>query len=97
LTEAGAPPGYLNDPDGAEGAGHPDYGSGPLTTLANRDAFRSSLPSSTNMAAVNDLIAKGCSAAWIRDTRVRCESWDRKGSQEPHLANPRPAILRGAS
>jgi len=35
--------------------------------LADRDAFRSSLPSSTNMAAVNDLIAKGCSAAWIRD------------------------------
>jgi hypothetical protein len=34
--------------------------------LANRDAFRSSLPRSTNLASVNDMIAKGCSAAWIR-------------------------------
>jgi hypothetical protein len=39
---------------------------GPLETLADRDAFRASLPDGTNMVAVNDLIAKGCSAAWIR-------------------------------
>ncbi|MBV9577319.1 MAG: hypothetical protein JO057_01880 [Chloroflexi bacterium] len=58
--------GYVNDPNGAQGADHPDYGSGPLETLAQRDAFRSSLPPGTHMAAVNDLIARGCPAAWIR-------------------------------
>jgi hypothetical protein len=64
-AEAGAPPGYASDPRGPEGTDHPYYGSGPLRTLADRDAFRSSLPTGTNMATVNDLIAKGCSAAWI--------------------------------
>jgi hypothetical protein len=67
MTEAGAPPGYVNDARATEGMAHPDYGAGPLTTLADRNTFRASLPTGTNMAAVNDLIAKGCSAAWIRD------------------------------
>jgi hypothetical protein len=37
-----------------------------LTTLAQREAFRSSLPAGTDMAVVNDAIAHGCSPAWIR-------------------------------
>jgi hypothetical protein len=44
---------------------HPDFGTG-LTTLAARDAFRASLPAGTNIAAVNDEIAQGCSASWIQ-------------------------------
>jgi hypothetical protein len=41
------------------------FGTG-LTTLADRDAFRASLPAGTSMAVVNDAIARGCSPAWIQ-------------------------------
>jgi hypothetical protein len=66
LTEPGAPPGYVSDPRGPQGQPHPDYGAGPLVTGSERDAFRGNLPSGTHMAAVNDAIARGCSAQWIR-------------------------------
>jgi len=55
----------VSDPSGVQGAAHPDY-AGPLVTLSDRDAFRASLPPGTNMAAVDDAIARGCSASWIR-------------------------------
>jgi hypothetical protein len=64
-TEAGAPPGYVSDPSGLQGAPHSDYGPG-LLDLNARDAFRASLPPGTDMTAVNDAIAQGCSASWIR-------------------------------
>jgi hypothetical protein len=67
MREDSAPPGYSTDPRAAEGRNHIVFGAGPLTTLADRDAFRSSLPIEANMARVNDAIARGCSAAWIRD------------------------------
>ena len=60
-----APPGYASNPGGAQGQNHPVYNTG-LTTLAEREAFRSSLPGGTDMAVVNDAIARGCSPAWIR-------------------------------
>jgi hypothetical protein len=66
LTEAGSPTGYVSDPSGAEGMVHPTYGAG-LVTLSEREAFRASLPPGTDMAAVNDAIARGCSADWLRD------------------------------
>jgi hypothetical protein len=44
---------------------HPAYAAD-LTNLSEREAFRASLPPGTNMAAVNDAIARGCSASWIR-------------------------------
>jgi hypothetical protein len=55
----------VNDPTGAQGSTHADY-AGPLDTLTERDAFRASLPPGTDMAAVNDAIARGCSPSWIR-------------------------------
>jgi hypothetical protein len=64
-TEDGAPAGYVNDPRGPQGQPHPDYGSG-LVTERDRDVFRENLPAGTQMAAVNDAIARGCSAQWIR-------------------------------
>ena len=60
-----APSGYASNPGGAQGQNHPVYNTG-LTTLAEREAFRSSLPGGTHMAVVNDAIARGCSPAWIR-------------------------------
>jgi hypothetical protein len=39
---------------------------GSLASVESRDAFRASLPSDANSAAVNDAIARGCSSAWIR-------------------------------
>jgi hypothetical protein len=66
LVEPGAATGYVNDPGGTQGQPHVDYGSGPLVTLAERDAFRASLPPGTNLGLVNDAIARGCSANWIR-------------------------------
>jgi hypothetical protein len=65
-TEDGAPPGYVSDPHGAQGADHVVYAAA-LTGLEERDAFRASLPPDTPMGPVNDAIARGCSAAWIRD------------------------------
>jgi hypothetical protein len=65
-TEDGAPRGYVNDPNGPQGQPHPDYGSGPLMTVRDRDAFRESLPTDARIGAVNDAIARGCSAQWIR-------------------------------
>jgi hypothetical protein len=59
----------VNDPRGAEGAAHPNYGAGPLETLGDRRAFRSSLQPGADMAAVDDLIARGCSAG--RDSGAR--------------------------
>jgi hypothetical protein len=44
---------------------HPDY-AGLLDTLAGRDAFGTSLPDGTDMGAVHQAIARGCSASWIR-------------------------------
>jgi hypothetical protein len=32
-----------------------------------REAFRSSLPPGSDLGAVNDAIARGCSASWIRE------------------------------
>jgi hypothetical protein len=66
IREDSAPPGYASNPRGAEGQNHPVFGTG-LTTLADRDAFRSSLPAGTSTAMVNDDIARGCSATWIQD------------------------------
>ena len=63
--ENGAPAGYASDPRAVQGTAYSVYGSA-LETLADRDAFRSSLPRTTNLATVNDLIARGCSATWIR-------------------------------
>ena len=59
-------PAYASDPRGTEGRDHVVFGTGPLKTLGDRDAFRASLPRGTNLALVNDAIARGCSAAWIR-------------------------------
>jgi hypothetical protein len=42
----------LHERSGNANGVHPDYGDGPLETLADRDAFRASLPPGTNMAAV---------------------------------------------
>jgi hypothetical protein len=64
--ESGAPTGYVNDPNGTQGQSHRDYGTGPLVTLADRDQFRASLPAGTQVGPVNDAIAQGCSAIWIR-------------------------------
>jgi hypothetical protein len=65
LGEDCAPAGYESNPRGAEGQNHPVFGSD-LTTLADRDAFRASLPAGTSMAVVNDDIARCCSLAWIQ-------------------------------
>jgi len=65
-VEPAAPTGYVNNPRGTEGQPHVDYGAGPLVTLAERDAFRASLPTGTNLGPINDAIARGCSADWIR-------------------------------
>jgi hypothetical protein len=65
-VEADAPPGYVNDPGGPQGESHRYYGAGPLLTLADRDQFRASLPAGTSLGPVNDAIARGCSAQWIR-------------------------------
>jgi hypothetical protein len=65
VHEASAPPGYATDPHGPQGQNHPAFATG-LTTLSDREAFRASLPADTNMAAVNDAIARGCSPAWIK-------------------------------
>jgi hypothetical protein len=65
LTEPGAPPGYVSDPDGPQGADHPDYAAD-LNDLIECDAFRASLPPGTNMGTVDDDIDRGCSESWIR-------------------------------
>jgi hypothetical protein len=67
LTEPGAPSGYVNDPRGPQGQSHSHYGSGSLVTEQDREFFRKNLPTVTHMAAVNDAIARGCSAQLIRD------------------------------
>jgi hypothetical protein len=64
--EASAPPSYASDPRGPEGRNHPVFGAGPLSSLSERDAFRASLPAGTDVGPVNDAIARGCSARWIR-------------------------------
>ncbi len=64
--EEDAPVDYASNPSDAQGRDHAVYGSGPLLTLSDRDAFRASLPPGTNMGPVNDAIARGCSASWIR-------------------------------
>src|SRR5262249_9179222 len=65
IREDAAPAGYGSDPRGAEGQNHPVFGTS-LTTLADRDAFRMTLPAGTSMVMVNDAIARGCSPAWIQ-------------------------------
>jgi hypothetical protein len=64
--EVSAPPSYASDPRGPEGRNHPVFGAGPLSSLSERDAFRASLPAGTDFGPVNDAIARGCSARWIR-------------------------------
>jgi hypothetical protein len=64
-TEDGAVPPYASDPSGSEGATHATYGSG-LETLDERDAFRATIPAGTDMGSVDNAIARGCSATWIR-------------------------------
>jgi hypothetical protein len=64
--EASAPPAYASDPSGPQGQNHTVFGSGSLTSLADRESFRAKLPPGTNLAAVDDAIARGCSANWIR-------------------------------
>jgi hypothetical protein len=64
--EDSAPPAYASDPRSPEGRDHRVFGSGPLRSLRDRDDFRATLPARTNLAPVDDAIARGCSAHWIR-------------------------------
>jgi hypothetical protein len=65
LREDTAPAGYASDPNRLEGQSHAAFGQG-LTTERERDAFRRTLPPGGNVAGINDTIARGCSASWIR-------------------------------
>jgi hypothetical protein len=60
-----APAGYASDPGRPEGQSDPAFGQD-LTTEPERDAFRQALPPGADVAAINDTIARGCSASWIR-------------------------------
>jgi hypothetical protein len=59
-----APAGYASDPRGPQGQSHAEFGQG-LTTLLEREAFRQRLPAGADLAAINDTIARGCSARWL--------------------------------
>ena len=49
---------------GSKAQVHSVFGQG-LRTPQEREALRASLPDDTDLSAVNDVIARGCSAPWI--------------------------------
>jgi hypothetical protein len=46
-----------------------------LTTAQEREALRDVLPPDTDLSAVNDVIARGCSASWIRAHLDELATW----------------------
>jgi hypothetical protein len=65
----GLPDAYASNPADAQGRDHSVYGSGPLLILADRDAFRASLPAGTNMGP--GTLCAGLVPARSSTTRIR--------------------------
>jgi hypothetical protein len=74
LREDSAPLPYASDPRGQQGQVHSVFGQD-LTTAQEREVMRASLPADTDLSAVNDVIARGCSARWITGHLDELETW----------------------
>jgi hypothetical protein len=70
LREDSAPLPYASDPRGQQGQVQSEFGQG-LTRAEERFA----LPPDADLSAVNDVIARGCSARWIRAHLDELATW----------------------